>query len=58
MSGFSVDDPEAARAFYEDVLGLRVEVGDHGFLRLSGRGRPRRAGVPAHRSTGRRRTRC
>jgi catechol 2,3-dioxygenase-like lactoylglutathione lyase family enzyme len=34
MSGFSVDDPEAARAFYEDVLGLRVEVGDHGFLRL------------------------
>ncbi|QWZ07059.1 VOC family protein [Nocardioides panacis] len=34
MSGFSVDDPEAARTFYEDTLGLRVEAGDGGFLRL------------------------
>ena len=34
MSGFSVDDPEAARGFYEDILGLRVEAGDHGFLML------------------------
>jgi predicted enzyme related to lactoylglutathione lyase len=26
FSGFAVDDTEQARAFYEDVLGLRVEV--------------------------------
>ena len=26
FSGFSVDDPERARAFYEDTLGLRVSV--------------------------------
>ena len=52
ISGFSVDDPEAARAFYEDILGLRVEDGEHGFLRLQRRRRPRRAGVPRRRSTG------
>jgi catechol 2,3-dioxygenase-like lactoylglutathione lyase family enzyme len=34
FSGFSVDDPEAARAFYADTLGLRTEVGDNGFLTL------------------------
>ena len=34
MSGYSVDDPEAARAFYADVLGLPVEAGDNGFLTL------------------------
>ena len=26
FSGFSVDDPEKARAFYEETLGLRVSV--------------------------------
>jgi predicted enzyme related to lactoylglutathione lyase len=26
FSGFSVDDPEAARRFYEETLGLRVTV--------------------------------
>jgi catechol 2,3-dioxygenase-like lactoylglutathione lyase family enzyme len=26
FSGFSVDDPEKARRFYEDTLGLRVSV--------------------------------
>jgi catechol 2,3-dioxygenase-like lactoylglutathione lyase family enzyme len=37
FSGFSVDDPEKARAFYEGTLGLRVSVveGDRGsMLRL------------------------
>lgn len=28
FSGFSVDDPEAARAFYEGVLGIEVEDGE------------------------------
>lgn len=30
FSGFSVDDGPAARAFYEDVLGLEVEDGEMG----------------------------
>ena len=34
FSGFSVDDPEAARTFYADTLGLRTEVSDNGFLTL------------------------
>ncbi len=34
FSGFSVDDPAAARAFYADTLGLRVEDGEHGFFTL------------------------
>jgi catechol 2,3-dioxygenase-like lactoylglutathione lyase family enzyme len=34
FSGFSVDDPEAARAFYADTLGVRTEVADNGFLTL------------------------
>lgn len=35
-SWFAVDDPEAARAFYEGTLGLEVEVLDpeHGLLAL------------------------
>jgi catechol 2,3-dioxygenase-like lactoylglutathione lyase family enzyme len=33
FSGFSVDDIEAARAFYSDVLGLDVTV-DHGMLSI------------------------
>ncbi|CAN5310415.1 hypothetical protein BH09ACT5_BH09ACT5_00550 [soil metagenome] len=32
FSGFSVDDIDAARAFYGDTLGLRVEVNAMGFL--------------------------
>jgi catechol 2,3-dioxygenase-like lactoylglutathione lyase family enzyme len=38
FSGFSVSDPQAARRFYEDVLGLRTEDLDGGRfnLRLSG----------------------
>ena len=34
FSGFSVDDPTAARAFYADVLGLRVRDADGGMFRL------------------------
>ena len=34
FSGFSVDDPEAARAFYSDVLGLDVTE-DHGILAIT-----------------------
>ncbi|MEP7091338.1 MAG: VOC family protein [Nocardioidaceae bacterium] len=34
FSGFSVGDPVAARAFYADVLGLRVEDGEQGFFTL------------------------
>lgn len=33
FSGFSVDDTDKARAFYEDVLGLRVETAN-GMLTL------------------------
>ena len=33
FSGFSVDDTDKARAFYEDVLGLRVET-TNGMLTL------------------------
>jgi len=32
FSGFSVDDIDAARSFYGDVLGLRVETNEMGFL--------------------------
>ena len=34
FSGFAVDDLGRARAFYEDVLGLRVEAGAGGLLTL------------------------
>jgi catechol 2,3-dioxygenase-like lactoylglutathione lyase family enzyme len=35
FSGFSVDDPAAARRFYEDTLGLRVsDEGMEGMMRL------------------------
>jgi catechol 2,3-dioxygenase-like lactoylglutathione lyase family enzyme len=34
FSGFSVHDPEAARSFYTDVLGLRTEDVDHGMFML------------------------
>lgn len=35
FSGFSVDDPDAARRFYEETLGLRVaDAGMGGLLRL------------------------
>ena len=34
FSGFSVTDPAAARTFYADVLGLRVEDGEQGFFTL------------------------
>ena len=35
FSGFSVDDPDAARRFYEETLGLRVvDGGMGGLLRL------------------------
>lgn len=34
MSGFSVNDIAAAKAFYGDVLGLEVNDGDMGTLRL------------------------
>ena len=34
FSGFSVDDVTAARAFYQDVLGLDVRESDNGFLQL------------------------
>ena len=34
FSGFSVDDTEAARAFYADTLGLEVSE-DHGILTIS-----------------------
>ena len=37
FSGFSVDDLDAARAFYADTLGLNVEDGGPGFsLKLAG----------------------
>lgn len=35
FSGFSVDDIDAARAFYRDVLGLRVADTAMGFLDIS-----------------------
>lgn len=35
FSGFSVDDLEAAKAFYEDTLGLEVVTLDMGLLQLS-----------------------
>ena len=34
FSGFSVDDTQAARAFYADTLGLEVSE-DHGILNIS-----------------------
>ena len=34
FSGFAVDDVDAARAFYTDVLGLRTELGAGGLLTL------------------------
>jgi catechol 2,3-dioxygenase-like lactoylglutathione lyase family enzyme len=34
FSGFAVNDLEAARAFYTDVLGLRAETGAGGLLTL------------------------
>jgi catechol 2,3-dioxygenase-like lactoylglutathione lyase family enzyme len=34
FSGFAVDDLDTARAFYTDVLGLRVEAGAGGLLTL------------------------
>jgi catechol 2,3-dioxygenase-like lactoylglutathione lyase family enzyme len=38
FSGFSVDDPEAAKKFYGETLGLRIEDRDGGMfmLRLAG----------------------
>lgn len=43
FAGFSVDDPEAARHFYGDVLGIEVEDGEMGgilILHLGGGGPP------------------
>lgn len=34
FSGFSVDDIDAARAFYKDTLGLEVRDNDMGFLEI------------------------
>lgn len=34
FSGFSVNDPEAARRYYEEVLGLRTEGLDGEMFRL------------------------
>lgn len=34
FGGFSVDDPEAARTFYEDTLGVPVEDGANGMFTL------------------------
>ena len=34
FSGFSVNDPEAAKGFYEGVLGLRTEARDGGMFAL------------------------
>lgn len=34
-SGFAVDDLDAARAFYADILGLDVTTFDNGFLHLN-----------------------
>ena len=34
FSGFSVNDIDAAKAFYRDVLGLNVTVNDMGFINL------------------------
>jgi catechol 2,3-dioxygenase-like lactoylglutathione lyase family enzyme len=34
FSGFSVDDPEAARRFYGETLGVRIEDADGGMFRL------------------------
>jgi catechol 2,3-dioxygenase-like lactoylglutathione lyase family enzyme len=34
FSGFSVDDLDAAKAFYADTLGLKVEELENGFLQL------------------------
>lgn len=34
FSGFSVDDIDAARTFYKDTLGLRVDDNDMGFLNI------------------------
>jgi catechol 2,3-dioxygenase-like lactoylglutathione lyase family enzyme len=38
FSGFSVRDPDAARRFYEDTLGLPIESADGGMFRLKGGG--------------------
>jgi predicted enzyme related to lactoylglutathione lyase len=35
FSGFSVDDIDAARTFYGEVLGLTVEPGEMGSLRIA-----------------------
>lgn len=35
FSGFSVDDVDAARAFYRDVLGLEVSVNAMGILEIA-----------------------
>lgn len=35
FSGFSVDDIDAARTFYRDVLGLQVADNEMGFLNVS-----------------------
>lgn len=35
FSGFSVDDVDAARAFYGDVLGLKAEVAEMGILDIT-----------------------
>ncbi|MDO9352341.1 MAG: VOC family protein [Solirubrobacteraceae bacterium] len=43
FSGFSIDDPEAARRFYGDVLGIEVEDGEMGgilMLHFGGGGPP------------------
>lgn len=34
FSGFSIDDSDAARHFYADILGLEVIQNDNGFLEL------------------------
>jgi len=39
FSGFSVDDLEAARRFYADTLGVRVEDGGPGFTLRLGAGK-------------------
>ena len=51
FSGFSVDDPERARRFYEQTLGLRTEDGEGGMftLRLGGGRGVLVYPVPTHR---------
>ncbi len=49
FSGFSVDDLDAARTFYADVLGLSVRDGGPGFsLELAGGREVLVYGTPAH----------